>query len=215
MRVAGGDLRAVRRGEAAPDSVLWRRRTGGVRARAFTPGDGKLVPAPGVMVRLSGSPYGGYSAVDGTVIFEQILPGTYLFEATTPLHDAIEQAGERSLVTVAADTVVEAQVILPPLADAAADACRDQRLRRHESILAGRVTLGENASPMPRVLVTVEWPDGNLEARSRDDGYFRICGIPRGKLVLVRASIETYMATQALTLGRDELVKQLDLKLQP
>jgi len=215
VRVAGGDLRAVRRDDAAGDSVLWRRHTGGVRVRAFTPGDSKLVPASGVMVRLSGSPYAGYTAIDGSVQFDQVLPGTYLFEATTPLHDAIEQTGERTVVTVAADTVVEANVILPPLADAAAEACRDQRLGRHESVLAGRVTLGENASPMPRVLVTVEWPDGYLETRTRNDGYYRLCGIPRGKLILVRASAETYLVTQPLTLGGQELVKPLDLKLQP
>jgi hypothetical protein len=214
IRVAGGDLRAVRRGGGA-DSVLWRRRTGGVRARAFTPGDGKLIPAPGVMVRLSGSPYGGYSAVDGIVLFEQVLPGTYLFEATTPLHDAIEASGERTVVTVRADTVVEAQVVLRPLADAAAEACHEQRLSRNESVFAGRVTLGENDSPMPRVRVTAEWPGGDAEVRSRDDGYYRLCGIPRGKLVLVRASAEGYMVTQTLTLDGQEIVKPLDLKLRP
>ena len=214
IRIAGGDLRAVRRGSGA-DSVLWRRRTGGVRVKALTPSDSGPVPAAGVIVRLSGSPFGGYSAVDGSVQFEQILPGTYLFEATTPLHDAIEAIGERTVVIVPADTVVEARVVLTPLAEAAANACRDQRLGRHESILAGRVTLGVNGSPMPRVLVTAEWPGGALEARSRDDGYYRICGVPRGKLVLVRASAETYMVTQTLTFDGQELVKPLDLKLQP
>jgi len=214
IRVAGGDLRAVRRGEAS-DSVLWRRRTGGVLVQAVTRSDTGFVAAPGVMVRLSGSRYAGYSSIDGSVRFEEVLPGTYLFEATTPLHDAIERSGERTVVSVRADTVVEARVVLPRLADAAADACRDQRLGRHESVLAGRVSLGENDSPMPRVLVTVEWPDGDFETRTRDDGYYRICGVPRGKLLLVRASAERYMVTQTLTLGREELVRPLDLKLQP
>jgi len=68
---------------------------------------------------------------------------------------------------------------------------------------------------MPRVLVTVEWPDGYLETRTRNDGYYRLCGIPRGKLILVRASAESYMVTQTLTLGGEELVRQVDLKMQP
>jgi hypothetical protein len=215
VRVAGGDLRAVKRGDGTADSILWRRRTGGVRALAFSPSDTGLVPASGVMVRLSGSPYGGYTALDGSVIFAQMLPGTYLFEATTPLHDAIEASGERTVVTVAADTVAEARVVLPPLAEAAAEVCHDHRLGRNESVIAGRVSLGENASPMPRVRVTAEWPGGDAEARTRADGYYRLCGIPRGKLVLVRASAEQYMVTQALTLDARELVKPLDLKLQP
>ena len=214
IRVAGGDLRAVRRGNAA-DSVLWQRRTGGVLVQAVTRTDKGFVAAPAVMVRLSGSPYGGYSSIDGSVRFDQVLPGTYLFEATTPLHDAIEAPGERTVVSVRADTVVEARVVLPPLADAAAGACRDQRLGGGESVLAGRVTLGENDSPMPRVHVTLEWPGGDLETRTRDDGYYRICGLPRGKLILVRASVESYMVTQTLTIDREELVKQLDLKLRP
>ena len=214
VRIAGGDLRAVRRGDLG-DSVLWRRHTGGVRVQAVTPTDSGLVPASAVMVRLSGSPYAGYSAIDGLVLFDEVLPGSYLFEATTALHDAIEATGERTVVTVRADTLVEARVVLQPLAEAAANACRDQRLGRHESILAGRVTLGENASPMPRVLVTAEWPGGDAEVRSRDDGYYRICGVPRGKLVLVRASAESYMVTRALTLGGQDIVKPLDLKLQP
>src|SRR5207244_11165468 len=65
--------------------------------------------APGSMVRLSGSPYAGYSAIDGTVHFDQVLPGSYLFEATTPLHDAIEATAERTVVTVQPDTLIEAQ----------------------------------------------------------------------------------------------------------
>ena len=214
VRVAGGDLRAVRRGDGS-DSVLWRRRTGSALVQAVTRTDSGLATVAGVMVRLSGSPYGGYSAIDGTVRFDQVLPGTYLFEATTPLHDAIEANAERTLVSVRADTLVEVRVVLQPLADAAADACRDQRLGRRESVLAGRVTLGENDSPMPRVRVTLEWPGGDAEARSRDDGYYRICGVPRGKLVLVRASAERYMVTQTLTLGSKELVRRVDLKLQP
>ena len=214
VRVAGGDLRAVRRGDAA-DSVLWRRPTGSVAVQAVTRTDSGLATARGVMVRLSGSPYGGYSAIDGKVRFDQVLPGTYLFEATTPLHDAIEATGERTVVSVRADTVVEARVTLQPLADAVADACADKRPGRDESVLAGHVTLGENDSPMPRVKVTLEWPGGDAEARSRDDGYYRICGVPRGKLVLVRASVESYMTTQTVTLGSEELVRRLDLKLQP
>lgn len=214
VRVAGGDLRAVRRGDAA-DSLLWQRHTGGVLVQAVTRSDSGPAAAPGVMVRLSGSRYAGYSAIDGLVRFDQVLPGTYLFEATTPLHDVIEANAERTAVEVRADTVVKARVVLQPLGDAAADVCRDQHLGHRESVLAGHVTLGVNDSPMPRVRVTVEWPGGDAEVRSRDDGYYRICGMPRGQLVLVRASAESYMVTQTLTLGNEELVRQVDLKLQP
>jgi hypothetical protein len=214
VRVAGGELRAVRRGDGT-DSVLWKRPTGRVLARAVTRTDTGLVAAPGVLVRLSGSPYGGYTAMDGSMRFEGVLPGTYLFEATTPLHDLIEATGERTLVSVRADTVVEARVTLTPLADAAAAVCADQRPGRDESVVAGHVTLGENESPMPKVRVTLEWPGGEAEAETRNDGYYRACGVARGKLILVRASAERYMVTQTVTLEKDEVVRKLDLKLQP
>jgi hypothetical protein len=214
VRVAGGDLRAVRRGDSA-DSVLWQRRTGSVRVRAVALTDKGPVPAAGVLVRLAGSPFGGYSAIDGTVRFDQVLPGSYLFEATTPLHDAIEANAERTVVTARADTIVDASVTLRPLAEAAAEACGDQRLGRSDGVLAGRVTLGDNGSPMPRVMVTVEWPGGDAAVRTRDDGFYRICGVPREKLLLVRASAESYMVTQTVTLAAQELVRPLDLKLLP
>jgi hypothetical protein len=53
------------------------------------------------------------------------------------------------------------------------------------------------------------------ETRSRNDGYYRICGVPRGKLLLVRAPVETYMVTQTLTLDAQGIVRQLDLRLKP
>ena len=103
-----------------------------MRVRALTPTDSGPSPASGVIVRLTGSPYGGYSTVDGHVRFEQVLPGTYLFEATTPLHDAIEAPAERTAVTVQADAMLESQVTLKPLAEAAGEVCADTRLGRHD-----------------------------------------------------------------------------------
>jgi hypothetical protein len=77
------------------------------------------------------------------------------------------------------------------------------------------VTFGPNDSPMPKVTVTVEWPGGGHEIRTRDDGYYRICGVPRSTLLLVRASAEELMVTQAVTFDAQEIVRRLDLKLQP
>ncbi|MFL5613546.1 MAG: hypothetical protein ACJ796_07800 [Gemmatimonadaceae bacterium] len=54
-----------------------------------------------------------------------------------------------------------------------------------------------------------------LQIRTRDDGYYRICGVPRKTLLLVRASAEQLMVTQAVTLDPEEIVRRLDLKLQP
>ena len=210
MRVEGGDLRAVRRGDAS-DTVLWRRSTGGVRIFALS-GDSGQAPADGVIVRLAGSPYGGHPDVSGVVRFEQVIPGVYLFEATTPLLDAIEASLDRVAVTVRPGEVAEDSLRLKPLAQAAAEACGEHELDSHTGIIAGRVWSGD--TPIAKARVKLEWVGGDPELDTRADGYFRICGVPRGKLVLVRASRDNLMVTATVTLGADEIVHPLTLRLQ-
>ena len=210
VRVEGGDLRTVRRGDAG-DSVLWRRATGSIRILALR-GDSGQAPAAGVIVRLAGSSYGGHTDIGGIVRFEQAIPGTYLFDATTPLHEAIEATTIRTAVTVRAGELAEATVTLKPLAQAAADVCGERELDPHTGVVTGRVALGDE--PVFKAKVKLEWVGGDAEADTRNDGYFRFCGVPREKLVLVRASRDTLMATTTLTLAPNEIVRSLDLRLQ-
>ena len=211
VRVAGGDVRAVRRG-ASNDSVLWQRSTGSARITAFVPTDTGAVPAPGVYVRLSGSPFGGYANARGQVQFEQVMPGTYLFEATTPLHDVLEAPANRTVVTVRAGEPTDALVRLEPLAKAAATVCEVAHIDRNSGVLAGRVLHGDD--PVGKVHVALQWTGGDASMESRDDGYFRFCNIPAGKLILVRASHETLMVTTTVTLAPNEIVHPLNLELQ-
>ena len=212
IRVVGGDVRAVRRGDS-DDSVLWRRPTGGARITAFIPSDTGAAPAQRAFVRLAGSPYGGYSDVRGQVRFEQVVPGTYLFEATTPLHDVVEAPADRAVVTVRPGELTDAVVRLKPLAQAAAEACEVSRLDRDSGVLAGRVLHGDDA--VGKVRVSLQWVGGDPVMETRDDGYFRFCNVPLGKLILVRASYEKLMVTTTVTLAPNEIVHPLDLKLQP
>jgi hypothetical protein len=211
IRVAGGDVRAVRRGDAG-DSVLWRRPTGSARIVAMAP-EGDQRPAAGAIVRLAGSPYGGYTDVQGQVFFEQVLPGTYLFEATTPLHDAIEAPADRATVAVRAGVRAEGLVRLKSLAQAAAEVCNVRELDRNSAVLTGHVLQGDD--PVAKVRVSLEWVGGDPTMESRDDGYFRFCGVPTGKLILVRASVGKLMATTTVTIPGGDIVQRLDLRLQP
>ena len=212
IRVAGGDVRAVRRGDGE-DSVIWRRPTGSARIIAFTPSDTGEVPASGAFIRLSGSPYGGYADVSGQLSFEQVLPGPYLFEATTPLHDLIEAPLERSTVIVRPGERAEGLVRLEPLAQAAAKVCDVRRVDRNSAVLAGHVLHGDN--PEAKVRVSLQWVGGDPTMETRDDGYFRFCGVPTGKLILVRASRDDLMATTTLTIDPKEIARGLEMHLQP
>jgi hypothetical protein len=141
IRVQGGELRAVTRNDSAR-SVIWQHRTGTVRIFASAP-DAPDRPAAGdVIVRLTGSPYEGHPDIGGHVRFEQVIPGAYLFEATTALQDLIRATPPRVVVTARPGEVVEGRVVLQPLATAAAQACNVRSLDRNTAVLAGTVSLG-------------------------------------------------------------------------
>ena len=212
IRVSGGDVRAVRRGDV-DDSVLWRRPTGSARITALSRSDTGELAATGAIVRLAGSPYGGHADIQGQVQFEQVLPGSYLFEATTPLHDALEASAERATVIIRAGERAEGLVRLKPLAQAAAEVCNVHQLDRNSAVLVGRILHGDE--PAPKVRVSLEWLGGDPTMESRDDGYFRFCGVPTGKLILVKASHDRLMVTTTVTLAPNEIVRPLELRLQP
>src|ERR1051326_7725946 len=216
IRAAGGDLRVVRRGDA-PDSAppVWRRPSGAGTIRALTKTDSGGVPADGALIRLVGSPYSGHSSRDGLIQFNQLLNGTYLFEATTPLHDAIEATPQRGPVAARADTVIEATVPLKPLAVAAGEVCDDKSVGRDKGVLVGHVTAGEGGSHMRDVEVKVEWTGDDAHGKTRPDGYYRICGVPFDQLLLVKASRDNYMATASATLAKNEVVRVIDLTMKP
>ena len=212
IRVVGGDVRVVRQ-DNDEASVLWRRTTGSARLTAFVPTDTGPAPSVGALIRLAGSPYAGYSDLHGVVGFEQILPGTYLFEATTLLHDAVEAPLDRAVVTIRPGELTDALVKLKPIAQAAAEACQVSRLDRNSGVIAGRVLHGDD--PVGKVRVTLQWVGGDPTTETREDGYFRFCNVPVSKLILVRASFEKLMVTTTVTLSATEIVHPIDLKLQP
>jgi hypothetical protein len=129
------------------------------------------------------------------------------------LHDAIEATAERVALDVRAGELAEGRVPLKPLARAAAEVCSVRDLDRDAAVLAGRVL--HDSIPAQRVRVTVEWLGGEGTAVTRDDGYYRICNVPTKKLLLVRASRENLMSTLSVTLKAGELVRPLDIHLQP
>jgi hypothetical protein len=214
VRISGADLRSVRR--AGDDTaMLWRRPAGSVRVHAVRQTANGTQDADSVIVRLVGSPFSGYTPADGRVLFSELLPGTYLFEASTPLLDVIEATALRTTVTVKPDTIVEARVSVKPLLQAAREVCDDDHFAPNNSILAGHLTVAATGSPLPRAKLTVEWDGGSRETVSRQDGYYRICGVPRGIPLVVRTSADGLMVTKTVTLERDDVVRRVDLPLLP
>lgn len=212
IRVAGGDLRAVRRGDSTA-AVLWQRPTGSARIFATLSDKPDAKPADGAIVRLAGSPYEGHADVGGHVRFEQLLPGQYLFEVTTALHDLIDATPAHVAVTVAAGQVAEGRAALIPLATAAAEACGEQSFDRNTVVFGGHVMRADGA-PAFKARVSVEWTGGEQHAVTRDDGWFRICGVPNGLLLMIKASGDGELATQAITVDAGEVVHPLELRMK-
>jgi hypothetical protein len=211
IRVTGGDLRAVRRGDST-GTVIWRRPTGTARIYAAAAPDVGAGPAVGALVRLTGSPFSGHADIGGHVRFEQVLPGAYLFDVTSELHDAVEAAPTQAFVTVRAGEVAEGRAALEPLAEAVAKACGIRALDRNTAVLAGHIASADSV-PAYKARVTVEWTGGEGHADTRDDGWFRICGVPTNALLLIKASAANELATSALTLEPKELVHVLTLRM--
>jgi hypothetical protein len=158
--------------------------------------------------------YAGHADVGGQVRFEQVMPGPYLFELTTPLEDAIEATPLRVAVTARAGEVAEGKIVLEPLSHAAAEACGMRSLDKGTAVLAGRIALG-SGDPAAKARVTVEWTGDERHTDTRDDGWFRICGVPTGTLLLVKASHGSELATSALTPDAAEIVHPLALRMTP
>ncbi|HEY2378287.1 MAG TPA: carboxypeptidase-like regulatory domain-containing protein [Gemmatimonadaceae bacterium] len=211
VRVAGGDLRAVKRGDST-QTVLWRKETGTVRVFAALSADGNAKPAAGAIVRLVGSPYEADADAGAHVRFEQVLPGEYLFEATTALHEIIDAVPARVAVTAKPNEVVDARVNLIPLAAAAATVCQVDALEKDRAVVAGRVWFGDSTL-VAHARVAVEWPGGDAHADTRDDGWFRICNVPTGTLLLVKASRGSELSTTTVTIAPGEIVQPLVLRL--
>src|SRR5206468_10314452 len=147
--------RAVRRADST-HTLLWQQHTGRVRVFAALAAEGNAKPAAGAIVRLSGSTFQASADDGGYVRFAQLLPGDYLFEATTPLHEIIDAIPARVAVVVKPDQVVDARVTLIPLAAAAATACAVDVLDKDRAVLTGRV-LRADSTIAPRAHVVVTW----------------------------------------------------------
>ena len=212
IRVSGGDLRAVRSGEER-DSVLWQRPAGAVRVAVMSPPEAGGTLVPGADVRLTGSSYGGFTGADGTVLFKGLLPGSYLFEASTALEGALESTPARARVDAASDSVAQLRITLRPLAQAAAEACHADKLRAGTGVVVGHVFRDDQ--PAAGARVEVDRGHDNASIDTRGDGYFRVCGLPLGQPLLIRATSKAFQATTTVTLANEEIVKVVQLTLQP
>jgi hypothetical protein len=150
--------------------------------RSVGPGRGRYRYSAEV-VRVSGADLRSVRrSGDDTAVLWRRPAGSARVHAVRQTDTGTQDAALRTTVTVLPDTIVDAQVSVKPLLQAAREVCDDDHFAPNNSILAGHLTVAATSSPLPRAKLSVEWDGGSRETVSRQDGYYRICGVPRGPL---------------------------------
>ncbi len=222
LKEDGGELIAVRR----EDGSLVRSYGRAALSGQVTNGTGG--PVSGATVRLSGTAL--HSRTDATGRFElrELPEGRYRATFDHPQLDLLGVRPEGEEVELRDGELAEVELELPPWREALAEACRDRWIEQAEKgdgeagpaassgVLVGRVRTATDGTPVEGATVTMSWesvrlfssPEPEVQARDRrrvetrtdERGVYRVCGLPSGRTVTVRAVREGRVG-QTVTVG--------------
>ena len=197
IRVAGGELALALRG----NDTLWARPPLAIAGTVFDSASGR--PAPATRLTLAGTSLTGTTDPRGRFTIPGALPGQYTLEVRTPSLDSVDVAYPLPLtLTDSASGVVDVRV--PSAAHVVTAFCGSRRLDA-PGIVVGTVVLRGDSVPPRGVKVIAEWRQQRLRAgaaagtpiadeqshwlESRADarGGFRLCGVPTGTALTLRA----------------------------
>ena len=198
IKIDGGQLLLVQRG----DDTLWSRPqlvlTGSVT-------DSASRPVTNARVRVTGLPHSAFSDTTGRFALANVSPGTYTVQVRTASLDSMGVIYESRRDFM--DDAVWLPLVIPSASQVAAQRCSSDptlwATRETRGIIAGRVVMSGRRSGLRNAQVVAEWvevpsgadvssgSEGNtraLEARTDARGFFRICGVPVGVDLVVRAA---------------------------
>lgn len=191
IQVVGGNLVVARRGT----DTLWSQRPGALAGSVLDSSSGS--PVRGARIAFVGAAREATSDARGQFTVEQILPGVYAVDVRTASLDSLNlNIGHRLSLTVT--SVAEpVRIRVPNARQVAAAICGSSRGADDErtGIVVGHVRLDDSsgAPAPPNARVTGEWPADSghvrrLEAAVADDGAFRLCRLPIGSAIGLRAA---------------------------
>jgi hypothetical protein len=214
MRITGGSLRSVTRG----DSTVWTRPTSSIQVQV----DSLERGATGTVAWLVGSTR--VLPVDSgrSGLFDRLVEGAYLIDVSNRELDVLGWPRRRIRVDVKKPEHVAEHVRLDDALVAARAACADDasRLSASTGVLIGTVT--RRGTPAIGQEVAVSWigdpvgarSPGSLERRLvrtlASDGRFYVCGVPRERPIEIRPSQDD--AATTIQLGRDQVVAIVSVK---
>jgi hypothetical protein len=197
IRVAGGELALALQGR----DTLWARPPLTIAGTVVDSASG--TPAAGTRVTVAGTQLTATADARGRFTLTGALPGQYTLEVRTPSLDSVGVSYPVPLtLTDSASGVIEVRV--PSASQVVAAFCGTRRLNA-PGIVIGSVAMRGDSVPPRGVKVIAEWREQRLrqvavagtpltddqthwiETRADSRGGFRLCGVPAGTALTLRA----------------------------
>jgi hypothetical protein len=159
----------------------------------------RATPLPGATVYLSGTQYSAVTDADGRFRLDDLPLGEFSLGFSHPAWDSLGVVPPAQRVSLHADSEATADLALPPMERILDEACADVPTRFKGAVLVGYVRDASSGDPVVNARVEASWTrhqgrgrgvqTEDLEAIGTTDaaGFYRLCGIPTGTPVEVRA----------------------------
>lgn len=202
VEVAGGEVTRVTR----RDSVVFV--GNGARVTLQLVARDALVPAAGAIVSIDGTDYSGQADANGRVTIAPVLDGRYRAQASTPLMDSIGMPPLRIELESRRDAHVDS-VSLPRAMDLLAFACPRDSLRTGDAMVHGHL----GSIVRTPVAVVAHWTGAAAGTFTNEHGDWRICGVPRGEPLIVRAETDSAAAERRVELDASQPFANVELTI--
>jgi hypothetical protein len=176
-----------------PDGETYHATLGSIVGRVVRGDQADGTPASGIRVWIDSTPYATVTDSLGWFRIPDVLPASYTVRsrdvalAEFDVEDDLETKVE---VTRTADTLPVQS--LPTYTDIAERTCGRSRTSPTTTLLLGAMTLGGRAPEWP-VDLSITWPGigtsavGHQTVTPESQGRFHVCGVPRGRVLSIRA----------------------------
>lgn len=222
VQVTGGEVDRVLR----HDTLVFRQ--SGPRVVVQLVARDSLMRAAGARLTLEGTDYRGTADSSGRIEMRPVLAGRYRGHVSTPFMDSLGMPPIEHEIEATEAGHVDS-VLLPRARDALDAACPRDSVRNGEGMLHGRVR-DESARSIAGAAVTVTWQsdfafvagggsdvlehrDHTIGALTDDNGYWRLCGVPRDQAMFVRVATDSGGDLQKIRLAPDQDFGGVDLVL--
>jgi hypothetical protein len=152
-----------------------------------------------------------------------VLPGSYTLELRTSSLDSV--GAVNALAYTLTDTAAPIRIRVPNATQLATSMCGGSLgslAPLSQGIVFGAVTMLGSDAPAASASVVAEWTEGAddefrwKEVKADDAGRFRLCGVPIGKTLVLRAMTDSGSAEPALvTIARDRRFTRTEMEIDP